>query len=141
MKEIEELFSNRLLRKIPFDQKKVIKSLKHSQEFLNQAKKLEKIMIPKVILFLSYTSMFHAARALAYKEGIQEKSHIALFKYIKLAFSKEFGKLIYEFNNARELRHEGLYGLESVFNKEDSEHSIKVAKEFLERTKQLLKIK
>ena len=112
--KLKELFEKRLLRKIPKDLDKSKKSLEISKKYLNDCKKL--IIIPgfNLIILSAYTSMFHAARALLYKDGIQEKSHYAVFVYLKDKYANELGnELLFEFNNAREQRHDGLYGLES----------------------------
>lgn len=75
-----------------------------------------------------------------YKDGIQEKSHYAVFIYLKDKYSNKIGKeLLFEFNNAREQRHEGLYGLESEFNKDDAEHIVNVAESFYKKINEILK--
>jgi len=42
-------------------------------------------------------------------------------------------------SNAREERHEVLYGLEKTETKEDAEHTIKTAKEYLKETAKIIK--
>ena len=55
MKEIEELFNKRLLRKIPINKKKVEKSIEQAKEFLKEAQELEDKIIPRIVIFLSHT--------------------------------------------------------------------------------------
>jgi uncharacterized protein (UPF0332 family) len=126
-----ELFDKRLLREIPKDPEKVEKSLEIASNYLADAKRLLETRNHKFVILAAYTSMFHAARALLYKDGIQEKSHYAVFIYLKEKYSRQIGsKLLFAFDNAREQRHEGLYGLEYEFNEDDAEHSISVADKF-----------
>ncbi len=137
--KVKELFEKRLLRKIPVDNEKVKKSLKLAAKNLQDGKDIEKTNNLNFAILAAYMSMFHAARALLYKEGVQEKSHFAVFIYLKEEHSKQIGDdLVFEFNNAREQRHESLYGLESEFNIKDTNHIIKVAKQFLKKIRNII---
>jgi len=137
--KLKEFFEKRLLRKIPIDMNKSRKSLEISKKYLSDSKKLISTGSFNFVILSAYTSMFHAARALLYKDGIQEKSHFAVFTYIKEKYSKEIGQqLLFEFNNAREQRHEGIYGLEYEFNQEDVKHIISVAEKFHKKIRELL---
>lgn len=140
-KDIDELFEKRLLRKIPVDMNKVNSSIKISEAKLAEAKKLFNAEFYSNVLLSAYTSMFHASRALLYKEGIQEKSHFASYIYIREIFSDKISKeLINSFNNYREIRHNILYGEEAEIAKEDSENAIQDAEDFLEEVKEILGI-
>jgi len=137
---LKELFEKRLLRKIPKDLDKSKKSLEISKKYLNDCKNLINMSAFNLVILSAYTSMFHAARALLYKDGIQEKSHYAVFVYLKDKYANEIGdKLLFEFSNAREQRHEGLYGLESEFNKDDVKHIINVAESFYKKINEIMK--
>lgn len=136
--KVEELFEKRLLRKIPPDEEKSAKSLEIALKHLNQAKEIKNLMYNEMIILGCYTSMFHAARALLYKDGVQEKSHYAVYIYLKEKYSKVLGDLIFEFNAAREQRQEGLYGIEYQFKEEDYEHIFLAANRFYKRIKELL---
>ncbi len=138
--KLKELFEKRLLRKIPKDLDKSKKSLEVSKKYFKDCKKL--IIIPSfnLVILSAYTSMFHAARALLYRDGIQEKSHYAVFIYLKDKYTNELGnELLFEFNNAREQRHDGLYGLESEFNEDDAKHIVNVAESFYKKINEILK--
>lgn len=135
---VNELFEKRLLIKIPCDKEKSLKSLETSKKHLNQAKEIKSLMYNDMIILACYTSMFHAARALLYKDGIQEKSHYAVYIYLKENYSEALGDLIFEFNAAREQRQEELYGLEYQFNEEDYEHIFLAAKRFYKKINELM---
>jgi uncharacterized protein (UPF0332 family) len=138
-KDIDYLFEKKLLRKIPLDIEKVNSSIKIAERKLTEAKNLFNAEFFSNALLSAYTSMFHASRALLYKEGVQEKSHYAVYMYIKEIFSDEIPKsLINSFNNYREMRHNVLYGEEAEVEKEDAENSILDAEDFLEEVKKIL---
>jgi uncharacterized protein (UPF0332 family) len=139
-KGIDELFNKRLLRKIPVDKEKVNLSIKIAEKKLNEAKRLSESGFFSNALLSSYTSMFHASRALLYKEGVQEKSHYAVYFYIKERFSGKIPmSLINSLNHYREIRHNILYGEESEIEEDDSENSIIDAEDFLEEIKKIIK--
>jgi len=61
--------------------------------------------------------------------------------YIKEKYEKQLEYSLFEFNAAREQRHEGLYGIDYEFEKEDVEHIISEAKIFISKINKILKTK
>lgn len=82
-----------------------------------------------------YYAMFHSARALLFRAGFRERSHICVELALEALFV-ENGKfpprLLRAFSRARELREEADYELE--FSKESAEAVVKHAREFVEAT-------
>ncbi|MGV8168775.1 MAG: HEPN domain-containing protein [Candidatus Nanoarchaeia archaeon] len=136
---VDECFEQKLLRKISVDSDKVEKSLEASKKFFNDAKLLHSQKLFYLVIIAAYTSMFHAARAVLYSEGIQEKSHYAVFIYLKEKHFSSLGDAVFEYNAAREQRREGIYGLEYEFNEEDSNHLLAAAEKFNSKIKLILK--
>lgn len=134
---VEELLKKRLLRKIPPDQEKVKKSLETAETYLGKIIKLKTINETELILISAYMAMFHAARALLYKEGIQEKSHFAIYIYLKETH-KELESQAIEFNIMREQRHDSVYGFDVTFTKEDSEYHEETAKKFVKKIREIM---
>ena len=137
---MKDCYEKRMLRKIPEDLEKAKRSLQIAENKLETAKKtLEKELYGPTIIY-GYTSMFHSSRALLYKDGIQEKSHICLVLYIKENYSKKIPPyLINSLNAFRKERHETLYGLDFIETKKDAELSIHDAEQLLKTIKDLLK--
>lgn len=137
---IEECYKNRMLRKIPQDPEKAKRSLEIAENKLKTAKEaFEKELYGPTIIY-GYTSMFHSSRALLYKDGIQEKSHICLVLYIKENYSNKIPPyLINSLNSFRKERHESLYGLDFIETKKDGELSIHDAERLLITVKKNLK--
>lgn len=136
----EECYKNRMLRKIPQDPEKAKRSLEIAENKLKTAKEaFEKELYGPTIIY-GYTSMFHSSRALLYKDGIQEKSHICLVLYIKENYSNKIPPyLINSLNSFRKERHESLYGLDFIETKKDGELSIHDAEQLLITVKKILK--
>ncbi|MDI6883583.1 MAG: HEPN domain-containing protein, partial [Hadesarchaea archaeon] len=105
------------LRRIRPDLLKARKSLDAAGTKLERAKALLKDGHNDAALLYAYSSMFSAGRAILYKDGIQEKSHYCLAKYLEEKYAKN-GKIDPEtitlLNAFREERHAIMYGFEEV---------------------------
>ncbi len=139
---IEECFEKRLLRKIPLDNNKAKRSLELAKKSLRDAKYMREYEIFDMIILKSYMTMFHVSRALMYLDGIQEKSHYAIFVYLKEKYSDKIpGGILNYLNIHRIERHEAMYGLEFQPGKEDAKSAIEDAEIFLEEIKKVLSVR
>ncbi len=140
IRNIEDCFKFRLLRKIKPDLEKSKRSLELSKERLKEAQigidiKLFKYTIPE-----SYLAMFHASRALLYKDGIQEKSHFAIYIYLKEKYSDKIPLSIISLLNIHRIeRHASTYGLEYRPEEEDAITALNDAKVFIKEIEKILK--
>ncbi|MBS3135164.1 HEPN domain-containing protein [Candidatus Woesearchaeota archaeon] len=130
--KLEDCFRFRLLRDIKPDKEKTKRSLEISKHRLNEAENVLKLKIYEYVILEAYMSMFHAARALLYKNGIQEKSHFAMYIYLKEKYSNKIPLHILNLLNIhRTERHEAMYGLEYKPTEEDAVTAIQDAKIFI----------
>ncbi|MFA4953272.1 MAG: HEPN domain-containing protein [Candidatus Pacearchaeota archaeon] len=140
IKNLEDCFKFRLLRKIPPDLDKSKISLEMAKERLKEAESALKLKVFKFVIIESYMAMFHASRALLYKDGVQEKSHFAIYIYLKEKYSNKIPLHILNFLNIhRTERHETLYGLEYKPEKQDSITALEDAKLFVNEINKILK--
>ena len=131
--KVEECFERRLLRKIKADNEKATRSLEMAYKKLKLAKTSFEKELYDICIVYSYMAMFHSARALLYKDGVQEKSHACLVIYLKEKYADKIPYyLLQSLDVLRKERHEALYGLEYASTKDDAEMAIKDAEEFLE---------
>ena len=137
--KLQECFEKRLLRMIEPSMEKAIQSIKMAENKLNLAKEaMEKEFFDACIVY-AYTSMFHSARAILYKDGIQEKSHICIVLYLREKYSHIIPYYLLQSLDAfRKERHEALYGLEYEATMKDAGLAIKDAEEFLKIVKEEL---
>jgi len=137
---IEECFERRLLRRIKPDTEKAKRSIEMAKEKLGKAKEAFDKDFLDACLIYAYTSMFHSARALLYKDGIQEKSHICIVIYLREKYSQSIPQyLIQSLDSFRKERHEALYGLDFEVDRRDATLAIRDAEEFVEVVEKLLK--
>jgi uncharacterized protein (UPF0332 family) len=74
--------------------------------------------------------MFHAARAILFKDGFRDKSHYCIARYLeeKYVNKKELSRYVVDLlDRFRELRHVDLYELDFFALKKDAEEAIKSA--------------
>ena len=137
--KIEECFEKGLLKKDIKDINKAKKSIEIAKHKTEISKKVFDIKIFEDSIVNAYAAMFHAARALLYKDGIKERSHYGLFVYVKEKYKDKLEpRFINELNALRLERHELLYGLEKTEIKEvEAEGAIKIAEDFINAVEKL----
>ena len=142
--KLRECFERRLLRKESPDLDRSKRSIEIAETKLIEAEKALKYEIFDATIILAYTSMFHAARSILFRDGIVEKSHVCLSEYLKNMYVNT-GKLseasVNALDNLRIDRHETIYGLETKSTRKEAEFSVAKAKEFLETLKTLTESK
>lgn len=136
---IDECLKYRLLRKISPDKLKSNRSMEIAIQRLSQAKIALKNNLFNFAIMESYMAMFHSARSLLYKDGIQEKSHYAISIYLKEKYSKVIPiPIINLLEIHRSQRHESMYGLDFIPDKEDADLAINDAINFVNAVKPIL---
>ena len=87
----------------------------------------------------AYMAMFHATRAILYDEGIQEKSHFAMYIYLKEKCAQKIPlPIIHLLNLYRTERHEAMYGLEYHPTKQEAAQALKDAETFVAEIEKVL---
>lgn len=137
---VEDCLAEGLLKKDVVSPEKAERSMIKAEEKLELAKREKTAEIFESSIIAAYSSMFHAARALLFRDGYKEKSHYGLFVYIKEKYSEGLEpRFINELNNLRLERHNLLYGLEkSEIRETESGNTIGIASDFLESVRKLL---
>jgi len=108
---------------------------------LEEAEKALRSELFDAAIILSYTAMFHAARALLFKDGIVEKSHVCLAEYLRTEYVKRGrlgAALVNALDSLRVDRHETIYGLETKSGVREAAYAVRKAEEFLEGVEQVL---
>lgn len=141
---LRECFDKRLLRKERPDIERSKRSMEVAEAKLDEAEKALSHKLFDATIILAYTAMFHAARAILFRDGIVEKSHVCLIEYLRETYVNS-GKLsevtINTLNTLRIDRHETLYGLEAKSDEKEAKYSLGKAKEFFATIKRLMKTK
>ncbi len=132
---LEQCFSEGLLRPFKFERDAIEKEISVSKRYILDVNKCIREEMYDLAVVAVYTSMFHAARAILFRDGFKERSHICLIEYVreKYPYLNEFVKVL---DIYRESRHAALYGIDVNFIKEDATYGMKVAEKFIERVEE-----
>lgn len=134
---MEDCFREGLLKRIEPSIEKAIRSIEVAEDYIKMAKDNIAIENYSLVIFCSYTAMFHSARALLYREGVKERSHLCIGIYIRKKHP-QYKELANIFDSYRKSRHTTLYSLEYLIIKEDAEKAIRDAEYFLKIVKRIL---
>ncbi len=134
---LNECFKQGLLKKMAPDVENAKKSIHESKRNVGDAEKNLKIGCYHVVVMLSYTAMFHAARGLLFKDGVKERSHVCMPIYIKERHPQleKFANIL---DSYRIFRHRTIYGLEILIDRAEAEEALGAAKEFIEVIEKLV---
>lgn len=139
--DLNECIEKGLLKADKKDLNKALKSIEAAERQIELAKRSLKAGIYEDTILNAYAAMFHSARSLLYKDGFAEKSHYALYVYLKEKYaSKIEHRFLNELNNLRLERHEVLYGLSRLeVDETEARDVLGIAEEFAGKIKTLLK--
>ena len=136
---MKNLFEEGLLKKISPSKEKSSKSLEVAEKYVEEAKAAFRAKLYSSAILVSYNAMFHAARAVLFKDGIKERSHYAMIEYLLEKYKNELGQdILNRLDSYRLLRHSVAYGLDSKINEEDVETTVEFAEEFVEKVNEFL---
>ena len=127
---LKECFDKGLLRKLDLPEGAPMEELANSRRHLDNARKCAKSGMPDLAVVSAYTSMFHSARALLFRDKIKERSHVCVVAYIQETYPDLAG-------HARTLdayrmeRHVMLYGLRPSAKEDDALKGIEAAEQFI----------
>ncbi|MEA2035274.1 MAG: HEPN domain-containing protein [Euryarchaeota archaeon] len=140
MRDIEDCFRKKLLRKVEPSEKKAEKSLNLADSYLEEAKLVASAGAGRMSLSGAYMGWFHSARAVLFRDGIREKSHYCIELYLETYV--ESGHLeedwILMLGRMRSQRHESQYSFAPQPDKEEVKAAIEGAEKFIGRIKKLL---
>jgi len=139
---IDEFFREGLLKKEAPSKEKALKSIEKAQEYLEFARKNLEMELFEATITLAYSAMFHAARAIAFSDGVVERSHFALIQYLIEKHGKSISQgMLNKLDFYRKIRHSLSYGLDSKASDEEAENAVEFAEEFLQEMEEYLEAK
>ena len=136
----KECIKKGMIRKDKSAPQRVKKSLEISKRFLDSSKKNLEIKELEMSEIASYNSIFHSSRALLFIKEFTERSHICVIIALKEFYKEDDNllDLLNTFDKIRISRHNIQYG-GILIDKEEAEFVYDFAKEFLEKTKNIIK--
>ncbi len=83
LSDYENCFKRGLLRKIQPSKEKGMRSLEKAEEWVEESEKNITVFAYDSCISSSYMAMFHSARAILFRDGVREKSHYCLARYLE----------------------------------------------------------
>ena len=139
---LEDLFQQGLLKKAAKSNELAAKSLQQADYFLGEAKDLVALKKERMAVIALYNAMFHCTRALLYRDGIKERSHYAVARYLEYEYVKKKiidRKYVLVLDVLRDYRHESLYSLFTADVDTDLKEYIESCRQFTGIVKAIIK--
>ncbi len=136
--KMAECFGKGLLKRMSPDMENARRSLQLSMSNIEDAAENLSIRRHRVVAISSYMAMFHAARAILFRDGVKERSHECIPVYLKEKYP-DLETLANTLDAYRRFRHNAVYGLDFIMNEDDAREALNSAKEFLERVRGIVK--
>ena len=131
MKTAAECFEDGKLKRTKKELEQVKNSIEQAEHYLDRAVGVLKSEFPDVSFLMAYNAMFHAARALLFRDGVKERSHYCMIQYLREEYSgQEISQSIEILDNYCLDRHKVQYSGGDCTS-EEAEQAIKDAKDFI----------
>ena len=143
MKELtslEDCFAEGKLQTVLPSEEKARESLRVARDNLHEAEEAGKSGLLRAATNSTYVVIFHAARAILFRDGIREKSHFCIEQYLHTYVTSGALELkwVVLYGNIRSKRDVNQYGFEPPATKEEVEAAVHLAAQFIDRMEQLL---
>ncbi len=132
--KLADCFKSGLLKRTSPDIGNAFRSLELSRSNIEDAIENMSIHRYRVVTISSYSSMFHTARSILFRDGIKERSHECIPIYLKEQYP-ELEDLANILDSYRRFRHHAIYGLDFEMDEKEAQASLDFAEEFLKKIK------
>jgi len=130
--DFNECIAQGLLRKIPPSREKALQSVVKAKELLQEARaNLEEERINSAVI-VAYMAIFHAARALLFKDGYREKSHECVIRFIEAKHPEIKTAQIESLEKYKSERTHTQYDVSYTPNEEQAEKMVEFAEKFIQ---------
>lgn len=142
MKELsnyKDCFKRGLLRKVEPSENKGRDSLNKAKDWIEEARKNKGASALDSCISSSYMIMFHSARAILFRDGVREKSHFCIARYLEKYVENQLleEKWVILLDRIRDVRHMDQYSLHHAATEEEAVSAFNSSKDFYDRMKNL----
>lgn len=142
MTELSKCFERRLLTNTGASTGLAIKSIKQAGLFLTDAVDLIEIGKKRMAIIALYNAYFHTSRALLFRDGIKERSHFCIARYLEEKYvDNELldRKFLNYLDTLRDVRHETQYSLDATVSDMDLNVVAGICREFMDAVEVMIK--
>lgn len=139
--DFKECLKQGLLKEMQPSAENARQSIVTAKGWLGEAERNKGAQAYSSCVLNAYTAMFHAARAVLFRDGFREKSHACVARYLEAKYVRN--ALLEEswvnlLDRYRDLRHEDQYGIIKGHYDSEAEEAIDTAAGFVKRMEKLL---
>lgn len=141
MDEVEKCFEKRQLMRSSPSLGLARKSLKQARTFLIDAEDMVKFEKERMGIIALYNAFFHTARSLLFKDGVKERSHYCVARYMEEKYVNAKlipQKFLSHLDLLRDIRHDTQYSLDEFIFEGDLEEMIEICREFISVVEKIL---
>ncbi|MEA3458217.1 MAG: HEPN domain-containing protein [Candidatus Thermoplasmatota archaeon] len=127
------------MKKVMPSSDKGLHSFEKADDWINESKKNLNASAFGSCISSSYMAMFHSSRAILFRDGVREKSHFCIARYLEKYVENDLLEedWVFLLDRIRDVRHMDQYGIEHFATDEEAISTFKSAKSFVKRMKQL----
>ena len=140
MTSLEDCSAEGKLQTVLPSEEKARESLCTARDNLHEAEEAGKSGLLRAATNSTYVAIFHAARAILFRDGIREKSHFCIEQYLHTYVTSGALELkwVILYGNLRSKRDVNQYGFEPPPTKEEAMAAVQLATQFIDRMEALL---
>ena len=127
------------MQKVEPSENKGMDSLNKAEDWIEEARKNKEASAYDSCISSAYMVMFHSARAILFRDGIREKSHFCIARYLEKYIENELleEKWVILLDRIRDVRHMDQYSLHHNATEEEAVSAFDSSKDFYSRMKKL----
>ena len=129
---LDDCLKKGLIKKTAPSKEQALASIDKAKKLLEEAKADLEDERYNSATVIGYLSILNASKALLYKDGYREKSHMCVTRFIEAKYGDKLPKdTIHLLDHFRETRHEIQYDVDHYADKESSKEIVEFANEFV----------
>ncbi|MBU2100484.1 HEPN domain-containing protein [Candidatus Micrarchaeota archaeon] len=138
MIDFNECVKKGLLKRVPASREKALQSIKKSKQLFEEAKINFKDDRINSVVIVAYLALFHAARALLFRDGFREKSHECIIRYLEEKYPEIKSEEIELLEKYKAERTHTQYDVSYNPNEEQAEKMLAFTKKFIETIEEIV---
>lgn len=136
---LEKCLKNGLIKEIPSSPTEAKNQIGKASVLIEEAKSCLKNDDINAAVMTAYAALFDAARAVLFKDGYRERSHVCVVRYLEAKYTKQLGEdNIVLLDEYREKRHKVVYDSDYYSTEEEAKNIVSFAEKFIAKIKRLL---
>ena len=139
MVNLDNCLKDGLLKPIPPSPIDAANQLAKAKVLLGEAESCLENGSVNAAVMSSYAALFDACRAVLFKDGFRERSHVCVVRYLEVKYSKQLGEEnLLLLDQYREMRHLVVYASEYYSTEEEAEKLVKFASKLISKIEKLI---